>query len=100
MVRLFEPLTLRGVEMPNHVFMSPMCLFLAPNGHPTDWHKVHYGARAVGGVGLVMVEATGILWPHAYRRGKFHPEGMKRHASRCVPDQRSDGAVVPHKADA
>jgi 2,4-dienoyl-CoA reductase-like NADH-dependent reductase (Old Yellow Enzyme family) len=60
MVRLFEPLTLRGVEIPNRVFMSPMCLFLAQNGHPTDWHKVHYGARAVGGVGLVMVEATGI----------------------------------------
>jgi 2,4-dienoyl-CoA reductase-like NADH-dependent reductase (Old Yellow Enzyme family) len=61
MVRLFEPLKLRAVEIPNRVFMSPMCMFLAQDGHPTAWHKVHCGARAVGGVGLVMVEATGIL---------------------------------------
>lgn len=61
MVRLFEPLKLRRMAIPNRVFMSPMCMHLAQNGHPTDWHQVHYGARAVGGVGLVMVEATGVL---------------------------------------
>lgn len=41
--------------------MSPMCMYTAADdGMPTDWHFVHYGSRAVGGVGLVMIEATAV----------------------------------------
>jgi 2,4-dienoyl-CoA reductase-like NADH-dependent reductase (Old Yellow Enzyme family) len=41
--------------------MSPMCQYSAgSDGEPTDWHLVHYGSRAVGGVGLVMVESTAV----------------------------------------
>ncbi|PWD49908.1 oxidoreductase [Serinibacter arcticus] len=65
MPTLFDPLQLRGLEIPNRIWMSPMCTYSAePDparaGRPTDFHLAHYGARAAGGVGLVMVEATGV----------------------------------------
>ncbi|OPF81839.1 oxidoreductase [Streptomyces antioxidans] len=56
-----SPLRLRGVTVANRVWMSPMAQYSAgADGKPTDWHFVHYGARAVGGVGLIMVEATAV----------------------------------------
>jgi len=57
---LFTPLTLRGVTFKNRVFVSPMCQYSSVDGMPTDWHLVHLGSRAVGGAGMVMVEATGV----------------------------------------
>jgi 2,4-dienoyl-CoA reductase-like NADH-dependent reductase (Old Yellow Enzyme family) len=30
------------------------------DGRATDWHLAHYGARAVGGVGLILTEATAV----------------------------------------
>ncbi|GAB3972236.1 NADH:flavin oxidoreductase/NADH oxidase [Plantactinospora veratri] len=62
MSELFSPLTLRGVTLPNRIVMSPMCQYSAgPDGLPTDWHRVHLGSRAVGGVGLVISEATAVV---------------------------------------
>ncbi|WP_328610619.1 NADH:flavin oxidoreductase/NADH oxidase [Amycolatopsis sp. NBC_00345] len=56
-----NPLRLRDITVPNRVWMSPMAQYAAgPDGLPTDWHLVHYGPRAVGGVGLVMVESTAV----------------------------------------
>ncbi|MFC9435392.1 NADH:flavin oxidoreductase/NADH oxidase [Nocardia sp. NPDC057030] len=56
-----SPLRLREVTFPNRVWMSPMAQYAAgPDGKPTDWHLVHYGARAVGAVGLIMVEASAV----------------------------------------
>src|SRR4029077_2222453 len=60
MSRLFTPLTLREVTFRNRVFVSPMCQYSSVDGLPNDWHLVHLGARAVGGAGLVMVEASGV----------------------------------------
>jgi 2,4-dienoyl-CoA reductase-like NADH-dependent reductase (Old Yellow Enzyme family) len=60
MARLFEPLTLGGVTFRNRVFVSPMCQYSSEGGLPTEWHFVHLGSRAVGGAGLVMVEASGV----------------------------------------
>lgn len=57
---LFEPLTLRGVTLRNRVVMSPMCQYSSEDGLANDWHLVHLGSRAVGGVGLVMVEASAV----------------------------------------
>ncbi|WP_435147040.1 NADH:flavin oxidoreductase/NADH oxidase [Halobaculum sp. P14] len=57
---LFSPLTLRGTEIPNRVFVSPMCQYSATDGMPNDWHLVHLGSRAVGGAGLVLSEATAV----------------------------------------
>ncbi len=60
MSRLFSPLTLRGTTFANRVFVSPMCQYSATDGLPDDWHLVHLGARAVGGAGLVLTEATAV----------------------------------------
>src|SRR5512137_1633706 len=57
---LFTPLALRSLTLRNRIGMSPMCQYSAVDGRVGDWHVVHYGARAVGGVGLVVVEAAGV----------------------------------------
>lgn len=60
MSKLFEPFSLREVTFRNRIWVSPMCQYSSANGMPTDWHLVHLGSRAVGGAGLVMVEASGV----------------------------------------
>ena len=55
---MFAPLTLRGMRLANRVVVSPMCQYAAVDGTPNDWHLVHYGARAVGGAGLLYTEMT------------------------------------------
>ena len=60
MSALFSPLRLREIEFRNRVFVSPMCQYSSVDGMPNDWHLVHLGSRAVGGAGMVMVEATGV----------------------------------------
>jgi len=57
---LFSRFRLRDVEFKNRIFLSPMCQYSSADGMPTDWHLVHLGSHAVGGVSLVMVEATAI----------------------------------------
>jgi 2,4-dienoyl-CoA reductase-like NADH-dependent reductase (Old Yellow Enzyme family) len=58
---LFSKLTLRGLTLRNRIVMSPMCMYSASdNGLFTDWHLAHYLARAVGGVGLLILEATAV----------------------------------------
>ncbi len=55
---MFQPFRLRGMRLANRVVVSPMCQYSAEDGMPTDWHLVHYGARATGGAGLVYTEMT------------------------------------------
>jgi anthraniloyl-CoA monooxygenase len=55
---MFQPFRLRGMRLENRVVVSPMCQYSAEDGLPTDWHLVHYGARATGGAGLVYTEMT------------------------------------------
>ncbi|HYP09580.1 MAG TPA: oxidoreductase, partial [Bryobacteraceae bacterium] len=57
---LFSPLTIRGITIPNRIGVSPMCQYCAEDGFANDWHLVHLGSRAVGGAGLVFVEATAV----------------------------------------
>jgi 2,4-dienoyl-CoA reductase-like NADH-dependent reductase (Old Yellow Enzyme family) len=62
---LFEPYTLRSLTIPNRIWMAPMCQYSAevfgPNaGVAHDWHFAHYAARAAGGTGLILVEATAV----------------------------------------
>jgi anthraniloyl-CoA monooxygenase len=55
---MFLPLRLRSMELVNRVVVSPMAQYSARDGLPDDWHLMHYGARAVGGAGLVVTEMT------------------------------------------
>jgi 2,4-dienoyl-CoA reductase-like NADH-dependent reductase (Old Yellow Enzyme family) len=57
---LFQPLTIRSVTLRNRIGVSPMCQYSALDGVANEWHFVHLGSRAVGGAGLVIVEATGV----------------------------------------
>jgi 2,4-dienoyl-CoA reductase-like NADH-dependent reductase (Old Yellow Enzyme family) len=58
--KLFTPLKIRSTELPNRIVVSPMCQYSAIDGIPNDWHFVHLGSRAVGGAGMVIVEATSV----------------------------------------
>jgi 2,4-dienoyl-CoA reductase-like NADH-dependent reductase (Old Yellow Enzyme family) len=62
---LFEPYALRSLTIRNRVWMAPMCQYsAAPDGDlcgaPTDWHLAHLAARATGGAGLLLTEATAV----------------------------------------
>ncbi|MCL9812274.1 NADH:flavin oxidoreductase/NADH oxidase [Natranaeroarchaeum aerophilus] len=94
---LFSPLALRGTEIPNRVMVSPMCQYSCEerDGLATDWHRTHLGARAVGGAGVVMTEATAIE-----PRGRISPEDLgiwsAEHAEALAPITefiRSQGSV-------
>ncbi len=57
---MFTPLRLRGMELMNRVVVSPMCMYSADDGTVGDLHMVHYGARAMGGPGLLYTEMTNV----------------------------------------
>ncbi|MCH8686286.1 NADH:flavin oxidoreductase/NADH oxidase [Pedomonas mirosovicensis] len=59
-LNLFSPLQLRGVHSRNRLVISPMCQYSAIDGFANDWHLVHLGRFALGGFGIVMVEATAV----------------------------------------
>lgn len=60
MSKLFSPLTVKSVTFRNRIVTSPMCMYMANDGFANDWHLVHYGSRAMGGAGSVMLEATAV----------------------------------------
>lgn len=89
-MKLFEPAILKNHTLSNRVVMPPMCMYSAAgDGMVTDFHILHYASRAVGGVGLIIVEATGVrpegrisnyclgLWDDA------QIEGMKKIVDAC-----------------
>jgi 2,4-dienoyl-CoA reductase-like NADH-dependent reductase (Old Yellow Enzyme family) len=59
--KLFEPITLRSLTARNRIWLAPMCQYSATDGVPHDWHLVHLGARATGGFGLIMTEASAVV---------------------------------------
>jgi anthraniloyl-CoA monooxygenase len=56
LVPMFQPMRLREMEIANRAVVSPMCMYSAKEGVPTDFHLVHYGSRAIGGAGLIFTE--------------------------------------------
>ncbi|HEX4298575.1 MAG TPA: NADH:flavin oxidoreductase/NADH oxidase [Devosia sp.] len=57
---LFSPLALRDLTLRNRTVVAPMCQYSSQHGFANDWHLVHLGRFAIGGFGLVIVEATGV----------------------------------------
>jgi len=95
---LFDPITLRGLEIRNRVWIPPMCQYMveAQDGVPTPWHLVHLGGLACGGAGAVVVEATGVV-----PEGRISPQDLglwndeQRDAFRPITDFiHSQGAVA------
>ena len=58
--KLFQPITFRSVTARNRIVVAPMCQYSAAEGLGDDWHVQHRGARAAGGAGIVMAEATAV----------------------------------------
>ena len=60
--KLFSPYTIKEVTFKNRIVMAPMCMYSSPSkdGKVADWHRTHYATRAVGGVGLIILEATAV----------------------------------------
>lgn len=71
MPHLFEPLTIKGITLRNRIGVSPMCMYSYRKGFANDWLAAHLGARAVGGAGLVIAEATAVE-----PRGRITPHDL------------------------
>lgn len=66
---LFQPISFRSVTARNRIVVAPMCQYSANDGLGNDWHIQNLGAKAAGGAGIVMTEAThvsdiGRITPH------------------------------------
>jgi len=59
-IRLFEPLSLRSIRLPNRVVIAPMCQYSAIEGCAQAWHLAHLGQLALSGAGLLILEATAV----------------------------------------
>ncbi len=59
-VKLFEPLTIRGVTLSNRIVVSPLCMYSAVEGLAQPWHFAHLSTFARGKAGLVFTEATAV----------------------------------------
>jgi len=100
---VFTPFKVKSVTIPNRVVMPPMCMYSATeDGLITDWHLVHYGSRAVGGVGLIILEATAVE-----KRGRLsgndlgiwddgHIEGLRRIVEVCQAHGSAVGIQIAH----
>ncbi|MDD5185275.1 MAG: NADH:flavin oxidoreductase/NADH oxidase [Paludibacter sp.] len=60
MIKINQPLTIKDITIKNRIGMSPMCQYSSIDGFANEWHYIHYGSRAVGGAGLIMVEASAV----------------------------------------
>jgi len=60
--KLFQPYKIKNVTLKNRIVMSPMCMYSSTGqqGYVEDFHMTHYISRAIGQVGLIMVEATAV----------------------------------------
>ncbi len=84
MSKLFSPLVVKSVTLKNRIVTSPMCMYSSEDGFATDWHLVHYGTRAMGGAGTVMLEASAVRADGRISVGDLgiykdaHVEGLSR----------------------
>lgn len=71
--KLFSPYTIKGVTLKNRIVMAPMCMYSSHNedGHIQNWHRTHYTSRAVGQVGLIILEATSVT-----PQGRISPQDL------------------------
>jgi 2,4-dienoyl-CoA reductase-like NADH-dependent reductase (Old Yellow Enzyme family) len=77
---LFSPFSLRSVTFANRIGVSPMCQYSARDGFASDWHMVHLGARAQGGPGLVMLEASAVV-----PEGRITPDDLGIYKDEHLP---------------
>lgn len=103
MTKLFTNYKLKNIEFKNRIVMAPMCMFSADeSGEANSWHYVHYASRAVGGAGLIIMEATAVE-----RRGRIsaadlgiwsdtHIEGLRKIVDECKKRGAGIGIQLAH----
>ena len=115
MKTIFQPFTIKELTIPNRIVMAPMCMYSAKeDGLATMWHHIHYTTRAVGSVGLIIIEATAVreegrisdrdlgLWNDAQRDqlktivDSVHAQGAKIGIQLAHAGRKSGSAVLPH----
>ncbi|MGM0846063.1 MAG: NADPH dehydrogenase NamA [Bacillota bacterium] len=71
--KLFESYKIKDLTLKNRIVMAPMCMYSSHNedGKVENWHKTHYTSRAVGGVGLIIQEATAVT-----AQGRISPQDL------------------------
>jgi 2,4-dienoyl-CoA reductase-like NADH-dependent reductase (Old Yellow Enzyme family) len=100
--RLFERVRLRGLELGNRIVISPMCQYSAKDGFTTDYHLVHYGRFALGGAGLVIIEASAVAPEGRITHGDVglwsddHIEGLARIAAFMKAHGAAAGVQIAH----
>lgn len=117
-MKLFEPFALKDMSLKNRLVMPPMCMYSAVPGTGliNDFHLGHYTARAIGQVGLIIVEATGVspegritdrclgLWDDAQVEpmkrlvDMVHSQGAKIALQINHAGRKSQTTVFPHLA--
>ena len=95
MTNLFDPLTIGSITIRNRIGVSPMCQYCYEDGFSNDWQLVHLGARAAGGAGLIITEATAVeargrITPHDAGIWKDDHIPLLRKVTRFIKEQ---GAV-------
>lgn len=78
---LFQPLQIKSIELKNRIVMSPMCMYSSVDGFANDFHLVHLGTRALGGVGLIITEATAIS-----PEGRISPDDLGIWKEEHIPE--------------
>ena len=103
LAKLFSPFTLKDIRLKNRIVLPPLCMFCGEDdGLVTDFHLMHYGTRAFGGVGLIIQEATGVE-----RRGRIsdrdlgiwddsHIPGLKKLVEVCKAYGAAIGIQLGH----
>jgi NADPH2 dehydrogenase len=71
--KLFSPFTIKNVTLKNRIVMAPMCMYSShtEDGKVANWHYTHYVSRAVGQVGLIILEATAVT-----AQGRISPQDL------------------------
>lgn len=62
---LFQPYTIKNLTLPNRIVVAPMCQYSSKDGFMGDYHLVHLGQFALGGAGLILIEATAVEGTHS-----------------------------------
>ncbi|TFZ40739.1 NADPH dehydrogenase NamA [Soehngenia longivitae] len=94
----FQPIKISNLSLKNRIVMPPMCMYSSDDsGFVNEFHKVHYISRAIGGVGLIIQEATSVekrgrisendlgIWEDDQVEGlKELVSGIKKHDSKVA----------------
>lgn len=103
MTKLFTNIKIKDMDLKNRIVMAPMCMYSSnDNGHVNEWHYIHYATRAIGGVGLILLEATAVE-----KRGRIsnrdlgiwddsHVEGLAKIVDECKKHGAKVGIQLGH----